>query len=413
MWHHAGMVKRQFPRFSEFAHLLKPPPREGTHLERVLQRKANVYDLRKRGKRRTPRAVFDYVDGAADDEISLARSRNLFRRLEFEPKVLRDVSECDTTTTYLGVKSAYPFAFAPTGFTRMMHCEGEPAVARVAQRTGIPYTLSTLGTITPEDLAAAVPDGDRWFQLYVWKDREFSVKLIDRAKNAGFRTLVLTVDLPVGGARLRDVRNGMTVPPSLTMRTFIDGAMHPAWWFDFLTTEPLSFATLESLGSNVAESITEIFDPSMNFDDLAWLRDQWDGPIVIKGVQNVEDARRVVDLGVRGVILSNHGGRQLDRSPVTLRLVEPTVAALGDDAEVFVDGGIMNGADVVAAIALGAQGCFVGRAYLYGLMAGGERGVQRMVDIFASDVLRTMQLLGARTVADLTPDLVRLPPDDT
>lgn len=406
------MVKRQRPRWNELAPLLRPASREGTHLDGVMKRMANVEDLRKRARRRTPRAVFDYVDGAADDEISLARSRRLFRRLEFMPRVLRDVSGCDTSTTMLGRRVGYPFAFAPTGFTRMMHHEGEQAVARVAEREGIVYALSTMGTTTPEDLAAAVPNVDRWFQLYVSKDRDISVNLVERARNAGFQALILTVDLAVGGARLRDVRNGMTVPPELTLRTFIDGAMHPNWWFDFLTTERLSFATLESLKGTVSDSVSEMFDPSLNFEDIRWLRELWDGPIVVKGVQNIEDARKVVDLGVSGVILSNHGGRQLDRSPVPLRLVGPAVAAIGDDAEVYVDGGIMNGADVVAAVALGAQACFVGRAYLYGLMAGGERGIDRMVEIFAGDIERTMQLLGVRSVADLTPDLVRLPTDD-
>ncbi|NHZ70413.1 MAG: alpha-hydroxy-acid oxidizing enzyme, partial [Proteobacteria bacterium] len=233
--------------------------------------------------------------------------------------------------------------------------------------------------------------------------------LVDRAKKAGYRTLILTVDLPVGGARLRDVRNGMTIPPELTLRTVVDGAMHPNWWMNFLTTEPLSFATLDSLEGTVAESADKIFDPSLNFSDLSWLREQWDGPIVVKGIQNVEDARKVVDLGASGVVLSNHGGRQLDRSTIPLQLVAPTVAALGTDAEVYVDGGIMNGADVVAGIALGARMCFVGRAYLYGLMAGGEKGVERMVTLFRRDIVRTMQLLGVRSIAELNPDLVRLP----
>jgi L-lactate dehydrogenase (cytochrome) len=372
---------------------------------------ASVEDLRRRARRRTPRAPFDYVDGAADAEISITRSKDLFSDIEFLPSVLRDVSECDTTTTMLGDPVGLPFGFAPTGFTRMMHHEGEPAVGRVAEGAQIPYVLSTMGTTTPGDLAVAAPNADLWFQLYVWKDRSFSENLIAQARDAGYRALVLTVDLPVGGARLRDVRNGMTVPPELTLRTFVDGAMHPNWWFNFITTEPLTFATLETLGGNVADSVSSIFDASLNFDDLAWLRTQWEGPIVVKGIQNTEDARTVVDLGAAGVILSNHGGRQLDRSPTPLRLIGPTVEAIGADAEVYIDGGIMNGADVVAAVALGAQGAFVGRAYLYGLMAGGQAGVQRMVDIFAGDIERTMQLLGVRTIAELNPDLVRLPRD--
>ena len=373
---------------------------------------ASVEDLRRRARRRTPRAPFDYVDGAADAEISLARSKSLFARLEFRPHVLRDVSECDTSSTMLGDRVAYPFGFAPTGFTRMMHHAGERAIGRVAESAIIPYALSTMGTTTPRDLAQAAPNANLWFQLYVWKDRAFSESLIQQAREAGFRALILTVDLPVGGARLRDVRNGMTVPPELTLRTFLDGAMHPNWWFNFLTTEPLTFATLETLGGNVADSVSSIFDASLNFDDLVWLREQWDGPIVVKGIQNIEDARKVVDLGAAAVILSNHGGRQLDRSPTPLRLVGPTVEAIGADAEVYIDGGIMNGADVVAAVALGAQGAFVGRAYLYGLMAGGQAGVQRMVDIFSGDIERTMALLGVGSIAELHPDLVHLPDDD-
>jgi L-lactate dehydrogenase (cytochrome) len=373
-----------------------------------LARAASISDLRRRARRRTPRAVFDYVDGAADDEISLARSRSTFRDLEFQPNVLRDVSHADTSTTILGRDVAYPFGFAPTGFTRMMHHEGESAVARVAERVRIPYALSTLGTTTPEDVAAAAPGADRWFQLYVWRDRDVSYALAQRAHESGFRTLILTVDLPVGGARLRDVRNGMTVPPSLTVRTAVDGALHPSWWLNFLTTEPLSFASLNSLGGTVADSADRLFDPALNFDDLVWLREHWDGPIVVKGIQSVEDARRVIDLGANAVVLSNHGGRQLDRSPTPLLLVQPVVEAIGADAEVYVDGGIMNGGDIIAAIALGARAAFVGRAYLYGLMAGGQDGVQRAADILTADIERTMKLLGVQSLAGLHPGHVRL-----
>jgi L-lactate dehydrogenase (cytochrome) len=291
----------------------------------------------------------------------------------------------------------------------MMHHEGETAVVRVAERVGIPYALSTVGTTTPEALAAAAPDADRWFQLYVWRDREVSYALAQRAHDCGFRTLVLTVDLPVGGARLRDVRNGMTVPPTIGVRTVLDGAMHPNWWINFLTTEPLTFASLDSLGGTVADSADRLFDPSLNFDDLAWLRDHWEGSIVVKGVQSVPDARRVVDLGADAVIVSNHGGRQLDRSPTPLLLIGPVVEEIGGDAEVYVDGGIMNGGDIVAAIALGARAAFVGRAYLYGLMAGGEDGVQRVADILAGDIERTMRLLGVTSLSELRPSHVRLP----
>jgi L-lactate dehydrogenase (cytochrome) len=402
------MTKRQLTKWSELAPLLSPAAREGTRRQASMARAASIGDLRARAKRRTPKAVFDYVDGAADDEISLERSRAMYRELEFQPNVLRDVSHADASTSILGRDAAFPFGFAPTGYTRMMHHEGEAAVARVAQRMGIPYALSTMGTTTPEDVATAAPDADRWFQLYVWRDRDVSYALAQRAQDSGFRTLILTVDLPVGGARLRDVRNGLTVPPSVTARTMLNGARYPNWWFNFLTTEPLSFASLHTLGGTVADSADRLFDPALDFDDLAWLRKQWEGPIVVKGIQSIQDARRVVDLGADAVILSNHGGRQLDRSRIPLLLIEPIVEELGTDAEVFVDGGIMNGGDIVAAVALGARAAFVGRAYLYGLMAGGEDGVQRAADILAADIERTMKLLGVTTLSDLRPSHVRL-----
>ncbi|MCB1246977.1 MAG: alpha-hydroxy-acid oxidizing protein [Acidimicrobiia bacterium] len=403
------MVKRQWPKWREMAPLLAPPPRTGTRIEHRLSRDANIADLRRRARRRTPRAPFDYVDGAADDEVSLARSRALFRSIEFVPHVLRDVSSCDPSTTVLGRRVDYPFGFAPTGMTRFMRHEGEPAVACVAAEFDIPYVLSTVGTTTPEALAASVSDSDLWFQLYVWKERTVSETLIDAVRRAGFRTLVFTVDLPVGGARLRDVRNGLSFPPDLTLRTVLDGARHPSWWVNFLTTEPISFASLTTTAGTLMDTTDKLFDPALTFDDISWLRAQWQGPIVVKGVQTVEDARRAVDHGADGVVISNHGGRQLDRSPVPLRLVRPTVDAIGNDAEVYVDGGIMNGADIVAAIALGARAAFVGRAYLYGLMAGGEPGVRRAATILTDDIIRTMKLLGVASVDQLNPDHVRLP----
>ncbi len=403
------MSQRQIPRWSELAPLLRPARRSGTRNERRVARDADIRDLRRRARRRTPQAIFDYVDGAAGDEISVARSRDLFSAIEFQPSVLRDVSSCDPSTEILGVRASVPVGFAPTGFTRMMHHQGEVAVASVAERTGIPYVLSTMGTTTPEDVAASAPHADLWFQLYVWRRREQSVSFVERAQESGFRVLVLTVDVPVGGARLRDVRNGFDIPPALTLKTVLDGLLHPNWWFNFLTTEPLTFATLTSLGGTIEESSKKIFDPAVTFADLEWLVGRWDGPVVVKGIQTVEDARRVVDLGATGVVISNHGGRQLDRSPTPLRLLGPVVDEIGSEAEVYLDGGIMNGADIVAAVSLGADACFVGRAYLYGLMAGGEAGVQRVADILTADVTRTMQLLGVTTLAELTPAHVRVP----
>jgi L-lactate dehydrogenase (cytochrome) len=402
------MVERRIPRLAELRPLLRPAPFVRNATERRLQRAASISDLRTIARRRTPRAVFDYTDGAADGELSLNRARAAFARVEFHPTVLRDVSVVDTSREMLGRRSMLPFAFAPTGFTRMMNTLGERAVVAVAEQAGIPYTLSTMGTTTIEDVAAAAPDARRWFQLYLWRDRAPAKDLVQRAAAAGYDTLMLTVDTPVGGARLRDVRNGLTVPPALSLRTFVDGAMHPNWWFDLLTTEPLRFASLESTDGTVAELINRVFDPALTMADVEWLRDTWPGKLMIKGIQGVEDARRVVDAGADAVLLSNHGGRQLDRAPVPLELVEPTVQAVGDRAEVYVDTGITHGADIVAAVALGARAALVGRAYLYGLMAGGQRGVAKAVEILTGEIARTMQLIGVNSVDELRPEHVRL-----
>jgi len=292
----------------------------------------------------------------------------------------------------------------------MMHAQGEPAVARAAGRAGIPYGLSTMGTTSLEALAQAAPQTRRWFQLYLWRDRDASLDFVDRARTSGYEALVLTVDTPVAGVRLRDVRNGLTIPPSLTLRTLADMSLHPAWWFDVLTTEPLSFASLSSWGGTVAQLADKVFDPAATLEDVRTLRSAWPGPLVVKGVQTAEDARAVVDAGVDAVVVSNHGGRQLDRSPTPLEELPSVVAAVGSDAEVYLDGGVLNGADVVAAVALGARACLVGRAYLYGLMAGGEQGVDRAAEILADEVRRTLQLMGVTSLAELTPDRVRLRP---
>ncbi|MDA3643672.1 alpha-hydroxy-acid oxidizing protein [Saccharopolyspora indica] len=395
------MVKRQLPRWSELRPLLRVKPPQFNPTERRLSAAHSIADLRTIARLRTPRAVFDYTDGAAEAEISLRRARRAFRDVEFRPSVLRDVSAVDTSTEILGKPSKLPFSFAPTGFTRMMNHEGEPAVARVAERTGIPYALSTMGTTSVEDLAAAAPEARKWFQLYLWKDREASRELVQRAQDAGYEALILTVDTPVGGARLRDAHNGLTIPPELTLKTIVDGAMHPAWWFNLLTTEPLTFASFHHWSGTVHDLINSMFDPSLNYADLEWLRELWQGPLIVKGIQNPDDARRVVELGANGVILSNHGGRQLDRAPTMLELLPAVREAVGDRAEILLDTGITSGADIVAAIALGADSCLIGRAYLYGLMAGGERGVQKAVDILGTEIVRTLQLLGVRSIADL------------
>jgi L-lactate dehydrogenase (cytochrome) len=290
----------------------------------------------------------------------------------------------------------------------MMHHEGERAVASVAGEAGIPYTLSTLGTCTIEQVAQAAPDARKWFQLYVWRDRAPAQDLVARAAAAGYDTLVLTVDTPVAGTRLRDVRNGLTVPQQLTLRTFVNGALHPRYWFDLLTTEPLTFANLTASGGTIADQIGRVFDPAITVADLEWLRGHWQGSLVVKGIQSVPDAQRVVDAGADGIVLSSHGGRQLDRAPVPLELVPAVRERLDGRAEILVDSGMTTGADIVAALAMGANAALVGRAFLYGLMAGGQRGVARAVEILSREVVQTMALLGVTSVTELRPEHVSI-----
>ena len=400
-------VKRRIPSPKDLAQLLRFRKVILSPRKRRLTRALTIYDLRDIAKRRTPQAPFDYTDGGADTESSLTRARAAYEKLEFQPRILRDVKDVDLSVQMLGKKMSMPVGIAPTGFTRMMQTEGEYAGACAASEAGVPYTLSTMGTRSIEDVAKAAPTGRNWFQLYMWKDRDRSMALVDRAKAAGFDTLVLTVDVPVAGARLRDVRNGMTIPPSLTSKTILNAIPRPAWWMNFLTTDPLKFASLDSWNGTVAELLDSMFDPTVTYEDLKWIRGQWQGNLVVKGIQNVDDAMMSVAAGADAIILSNHGGRQLDRAPVPLHLLPEVVKAIGDKAEVQVDTGIMHGADVVAALASGAKFTWIGRAYLYGLMAGGKPGVDRTLEILRTQISRTMKLLGARTVAELNPDHVR------
>ena len=397
------MVQRQFPKPSELMEFMqfKKPSLDftGNRLEKAL----TIYDLRKIAKRRTPAAAFDYTDGAAEGEFSMNRARQAFEDIEFHPGVLTDVSTVDTTTEVLGGTSAMPFGIAPTGFTRLMQTEGEIAGSGAAGAADIPFCLSTLGTTSIEDVRKVNPDGRLWFQLYVMREREISYGLVERAAKAGFDTLFFTVDTPVAGARLRDKRNGFSIPPQLSLKTVANAIPRPWWWYDFLTTPKLEFASLSSTGGTVGELLNAAMDPSINYEDLKEIRSIWPGKIVIKGVQNVEDSKKLADLGVDGILLSNHGGRQLDRAPVPFHLLPEVVREVGMDTEVMVDTGIMNGADVVACLALGAKFTLIGRAYLYGLMAGGRRGVDRTIEILSEEVRRTMKLLQVQNVAELEP----------
>lgn len=402
------MTRRQVPRWSDLRPLIGMEAPSLRLNQGRLDRCASVADIRALARRRVPRAVFDYTDGAAGaDESSLRRARAAFGRLEFQPRVLRDVSAVDTTATILGKRAGLPMFFSPTGFTRMMNHEGEPAVARVAEDLDVPFGLSTLGTTSPEELAEQVPGVRRWFQLYLMTDRGYGRELVDRAAESGYDTIILTVDTPVAGRRHRDVRNGLSIPPRLTVRTLMDMATHPNWWFNLLSTEPLRFATLSSTGGTVADLIARVFDPAITIDDLDWLRAQWPGNLIVKGIQTVDDAAMVARHGADAVILSTHGGRQLERAPVPLEILPRVREALDPRIEVYLDGGVMSGADVVAAVASGATAVGIGRAYLYGLMAGGEAGVRRVAELMRDEITTTMQLLGRTSVAELTPDCVR------
>ncbi|PUB20264.1 L-lactate dehydrogenase (cytochrome) [Promicromonospora sp. AC04] len=400
------MVKRQLPKPAELFELMRFKKPELDARKRRLDAALTIEDLRDIARRRTPRAVFDYTEGAAEGEISLARARQAFQDIELHPSILRDVSKVDTSTTVLGGSSAMPFGIAPTGFTRLMQTEGETAGAGAAGAAGIPFTLSTLGTTSIEGVKAANPGGRNWFQLYVMREREVSYGLVERAAAAGFDSLFFTVDTPVAGARLRDRRNGFSIPPQLTLSTVLDAIPRPWWWYDFLTTPKLEFASLTSTGGTVGELIDSAMDPSISFADLDVIRGMWPGKIVVKGVQNVEDSKKLADLGVDGIVLSNHGGRQLDRAPVPFRLLPDVVREVGDDLEVMIDTGIMNGADIVASVALGARFTLVGRAYLYGLMAGGRAGVDRTIAILSEQVVRTMKLLEVASLDELGPQHV-------
>jgi L-lactate dehydrogenase (cytochrome) len=411
------MRERQLPRPTDLLEVVRFKRPDFNGQRRRLNSALTIADLRALARRRSPKAVFDYADGAADGEISIARARQAFEDIEFNPDILRPAETVTMSTTVLGGTSALPFGIAPTGFTRLMHTEGELAGAACAGAAGIPFTLSTLGTTSIEDVKIANPHGRNWFQLYVLRDRDVSYDLVRRAAVAGFDTLMFTVDSPVAGSRLRDARNGLTIPPQLTIGTALNAVTRPSWWIDFLTTPKLEFASLSGTGRTLGELVGAAMDPTISLADLEVIRGLWPGKIVVKGVQNVPDSIRLAELGVDGIVLSNHGGRQLDRAPVPFHLLPKVVREVGKDTTILVDTGIMSGADIVASVAVGAKFALVGRAYLYGLMAGGQAGVDRMIAILRSEIERTMRLLGVGSLSELEPrhvsQLARLQPQPT
>jgi L-lactate dehydrogenase (cytochrome) len=362
----------------------------------------DIYALRLAARKASPRPVFDYVDGGADDEVSMAANEQAFTRRRFIPFALTGVAKVDTTTTIFGQNLALPLVLAPTGLTQMMHSAGEKSVAKVAKKHGLPYTLSTLGTTSIAELAAG-EHGDLWFQLYVGKDRERSLELVDEAAAHGYEVLVIAVDTPVSGRRLRDMRNGLTLPPALNFRSLAGIAIRPGYWLRMLTSPGMSFENLKTKGSTVRElkGAAAWFDPDISWADIEVIRKRWKGKLILKGPLGVADARRAVDLGVDGIQLSNHGGRQLDRTVAPLDLVAAVRAEIGPKVTLIVDSGIRSGADIAMAVALGADAAAIGRAYLFGLMAGGEPGVDHALTILSTEFKRTMQLLGVTRVATL------------
>ena len=394
---------------------------------RRLAKCGDIDDMRRLAKRNLPGGVFDYFDGAAETEWSMTNNSAAFERVHLTPRVLVDVSQIDTSVTVMGTRMPYPFAFSPTGFTRIATSAGETAVARVAARHGVPYTLSTLGTRSIEEVAAArasvttaaarasVATGATaasasplWYQLYVWKDRGLSRELVQRAKAAGYQAIMVTVDTAVFGRRNRDVRRGFTLPPKIGLETFIDGVRHPRWTLDFITHEPITFSAVSGRGDvdgstaiTLSDYVNSQFDASLSWRDLDWVRSESGLPTMLKGIQSVDDALRARSEGVEAIALSNHGGRQYDGSPAPIELLPRVMDTVGDGIEVLVDGGVRRGSDVVKACALGARAVMFGRPYLYGLGAAGELGVEWVINYFTAGVKRTMALVGATDVASL------------
>lgn len=397
---------RRVPQLKNFLPLMQFDLNLGGRKSR-LARVGDIDDLRRIAKRRTPAGPFNYVDGGAQDEYTYRGNREAFRNLEFDPAILAGSADVDLSTTIAGVESRLPVGIAPTGFTRMMHTEGEVAGVRTADRFGVPFTLSTMGTRSIEDVASCAPNATKWFQLYLWRDRDASQDLLERAWKNGFETLLVTVDTTVAGRRLRDVRHGLTIPPKLSAGTVLDASYRPEWWFNFLTTDPLTYASLSNEVSDLASLTSSMFDPTLSFEDLKWIRSVWPGKLFVKGVLTEVDASKSLDAGADGLVVSNHGGRQLDRAPITLEALPVVREAVGEDVPIILDSGIMRGQDIIGALALGADFTLIGRAYLYGLMAAGEAGVRKVFEILENEMTVTMQLMGAGSIADLNPDMVR------
>lgn len=374
----------------------------------------NIDDLRLLAKKRVPRAVFDYADGAAEDELTKDNNRNAFRKWKFIPDVLVDVAEVDTQTKVLGTEMPFPFALGPTAISYLFHHSGELAVARAASERNFPSTLSSIASTNIEDYADA-SDCSVWYQMYVWKNREISNDFIKRCKEKNYKAIMLTVDVPVGGKRERDLRSGMTIPPRLTLSSIIDAAFHPSWWWNFIFGPKIKFANVKERFtgknknfSNMMTYMNQQFDPSVTWDEAKEIASMWEGPFAIKGLMNADDAEKAIEIGASAIVISNHGGRQLDSAVAPIDVLPEIAKRVNGRAEILIDGGIRRGTDIVKAIALGADACLIGRPWVYGLAAKGEEGVGLVIDILASEVTRTLQLLGCKSINDVSERHVTL-----
>ncbi len=372
----------------------------------------SVGDLRDLARRRIPRALFDYADRGAYDEVTLRRNRSALEALAFRQRVMLDVSRQELATTLVGQKAALPVAIAPTGLTGLFHADGEMLGARAAENYGIPFCLSTMSICSLEDVRGYV-QRPFWFQLYLMRDRDFNAELIERARSAGCSALMVTVDMPVQGLRRRDAKNGLSIPPRLTLANALDIATKPTWAFKVLLGKRRTFGNLagrmQGTGglSTLSQWIGSQFDPTVTWADLTWIRERWPGQLIVKGVLDAEDARKAVEAGVNALVVSNHGGRQLDGGPATITVLPEVVAAVGDRCEVLLDGGVQSGQDILKALALGARGCLLGKAFLYGLAADGERGVTRLLEILRDELRISLALTGHSSVSEVDRRILR------
>ena len=366
----------------------------------------NIMDFRRIARQRLPAPLFHYIDGGADDEWTLERNTDAFNDYELLPSQLSDVSTIDLKSTLFGQPVDWPVMISPTGASKLFHRDGEPAVVRAADKFGMMYSLSTLGTTTIEETADASP-GPKMFQLYVFRDRGLTHDFIDRCKAKNYAALCLTVDTPLAGNRERDIVHGMSAPPKFKWRSAISHARHPGWLYRALVRKDLDLVNITSseaaakIDTGVVEYINSQFDRSLTWKDVEWLAAKWDGPLVIKGVQTVDDCRKAANSGATAVMLSNHGGRQLESAPAPVDCIASVADALHDRLEIICDGGIRRGTHVVKALALGANACGIGRGYLYPLAAGGQRGVERGLHLLQSELERTLALLGCDAVSKL------------